>query len=53
MTMRLCNSRLSEEHFVCYQTSQRNWVTIKVLYAFVWIAVISVRIIENEFLADF
>ena len=30
--MRLCNSRLSEEHFVCYQTSQRNWVIIKVLY---------------------
>ena len=23
--MRLCNSRLPEEHFVCYQTSQRNW----------------------------
>ena len=32
MTMRLCNSRLLEEHFVCYQTSQRNWVIIKVLY---------------------
>ena len=32
MTMRLCNSRLTEEHFVCYQTSQRNWVIIKVLY---------------------
>ena len=31
-TMRLCNSRLPEEHFVCYQTSQRNWVIIKVLY---------------------
>ena len=31
-TMRLCNSRLSEEHFVCYQTSQYNWVIIKVLY---------------------
>ncbi|KRY06398.1 hypothetical protein T12_10214, partial [Trichinella patagoniensis] len=30
--MRLCNSRLPEEHFVCYQTSQRNWVIIKVLY---------------------
>ena len=30
--MRFCNSRLSEEHFVCYQTSQRNWVIIKVLY---------------------
>ena len=32
MTMRLCNSRLPEEHFVCYQTSQRNWVIIKLLY---------------------
>ena len=32
MTMRLCNSRLPEEHFVCYQTSQGNWVIIKVLY---------------------
>ena len=31
-TMRLCNSRLPEEQFVCYQTSQRNWVIIKVLY---------------------
>ena len=30
--MRLCNSRLPEEHFVCYQTSQRKWVIIKVLY---------------------
>ena len=34
MTMRLCNSRLPEEHFVCYQTSQRNWVIIKVLYRY-------------------
>ena len=32
MTMRLCNSRLTEEHFGYYQTSQRNWVIIKVLY---------------------
>ena len=31
-TMRLCNSRILEEHFVCYQTSQRNWVIITVLY---------------------
>ena len=31
-TMRLCNSRILEEHFVCYQTSQRKWVIIKVLY---------------------
>ena len=32
MTMRLCNSWIPEEHFVCYQTSQHNWVIIKVLY---------------------
>ena len=32
LTMRLCNSRISEEHLVCYQTSQRNWVVIKMLY---------------------
>ena len=32
ITMRLCNSRLPEEHFGYYQTSQRNWVIIKVLY---------------------
>ena len=30
--MRLCNSRILEEHLVCYRTSQRNWVIIKVLY---------------------
>ena len=36
MTMRLCNSRIPEEHFVCYQTSQRNWVIIKVLYRCLW-----------------
>ena len=32
MTMRLCNSRLPEEHFGCYQTSQHNWVIIKEHY---------------------
>ena len=32
MTMRLCNSWIPEEHLVCYQTSQRNWVIIKMLY---------------------
>ena len=32
LTMRLCNSRILEEHLVCYQTSQRNWVIIKMLY---------------------
>ena len=31
-TMRLCNSRIPEEHFVCYQTSQHKWVIIKMLY---------------------
>ena len=31
-TMRLCNSRIPKEHLVCYQTSQRNWVIIKMLY---------------------
>ena len=30
--MRLCNSQIPEENFVCYQTSQLNWVIIKVLY---------------------
>ena len=33
-TMRLCNSRIPEEHLVCYQTSQRNWVIIKMLYRY-------------------
>ena len=32
LTMRLCNSQIPEEHLVCYQTSQHNWVVIKVLY---------------------
>ena len=32
VTMRLCNSHLPEEHFGCYQTSQRSWVIIKVFY---------------------
>ena len=31
MTMRLCNSQISEEHLVCYQTSQHNWVIINLL----------------------
>ena len=30
--MRLCNSRLPEEHFGYYQTSQRKWVIIKEYY---------------------
>ena len=34
MTMRSCNSRIPEEHFVCYATSQRNWVILKVLYRY-------------------
>ena len=28
----LCNSRVPKEHLLCYQTSQRNWVIIKMLY---------------------
>ena len=36
MTMRLCNSWILEEHLVCYQTSQRNWVIIKMLYRYLW-----------------
>ena len=32
--MRLCNSRLPAEHFVCHQTSQHNWVIIKMLYRY-------------------
>ena len=28
----ICNSRIPEEHLVCYQTSQRKRVIIKVLY---------------------
>src|SRR5215216_4886912 len=31
-TMRLCNSRIPEEHLVCYKTSERKWVIIKMLY---------------------
>src|SRR3982750_636210 len=34
LTMRLCNSRTPEECLVCYQTSQRNWVIIKMLYRY-------------------
>ena len=32
LTMRLSNSRVPEEYLVCYQTSQCNWVIIKMLY---------------------
>ena len=31
-TLRLCNSRIPKEHFVCYQMSQCKRVIIKVLY---------------------
>ena len=34
LTMRLCNSWIPEEYLVCYQTSQRNWVIIKMLYRY-------------------
>ena len=33
-TMRLCISRIPEEYLVCYQTSQCNWVIIKMLYRY-------------------
>ena len=33
-TIRLCNSRTPEECLVCYQTSQRNWMIIKMLYRY-------------------
>ena len=33
-TMRLCNSRIPEECLMCYQTSQRNRVIIKMLYRY-------------------
>ena len=32
-TMRLCNSWIPKEYLVCYQTSQHNWVIIKMLYS--------------------
>ena len=35
-TMRLWNSQIPEEHFVCYQTSQCKWVIIKVLFRCLW-----------------
>ena len=34
LAMRLCNSRIPEEYLVCYQTSQRNWMIIKMLYRY-------------------
>ena len=34
MTMRSCNSLTLEEYLVCYQTSQLNWVIIKMLYRY-------------------
>ena len=34
LTIRLCNSRIPEEHLVCYQTSQHNWVIIQMLYMY-------------------
>ena len=33
-TMRLCNSRTPEECLMCYQTSQRNWVIINMIYRY-------------------
>ena len=34
LTMRLCNSQTSEKCLVCYQTSQHNWMIIKMLYRY-------------------
>ena len=34
--MRSCNSQTPEEYLVWYQTSQRNWVIIKMLYRYLW-----------------
>ena len=51
ITMRLCNSRLPEEHFVCYQTSQRNWVIIKELYRCLQRYMLSWRISRLGFVA--
>ena len=34
--MRLCNSWIPEEYLVCYQTSQHNWVIIKMVYRYLW-----------------
>ena len=32
--MRICNFWIPEEYLVCYQTAQRNWVIIKMLYRY-------------------
>ena len=50
-TMRLCNSRIPEEHFVCYQTSQRNWVIIKEFYRCLRRYMLSWRISRLGFVA--
>ena len=41
LNMRLCNSRIPEEHLVCYQTSQCNWMIIKMLYRCFWWCLLS------------
>ena len=41
LTMRLCNSRITEEHLVCYQMSQHNWVIINMLYRCLWWCLLS------------
>ena len=35
LTMRLCNSWIPEEYLMCYKTSQRKWVTIKMHYRYI------------------
>jgi hypothetical protein len=39
--MRSCNSRIPKEYLVCYQTSQRNWVIINMLYRYLWRCLLS------------
>ena len=41
--MRSCNSRIPEEYLVCYQTSQRNWVIIKMPYRYLGRCLLSWR----------
>ena len=54
LIIRLCNSRISEKCLVCYQTSQRNWVIIKMLHrylrkVFVGLPQIEIRICHSEY----
>ena len=53
-TMILCNSRIPKLYLVCDQTSQRNWVIIKMLYSclamvFVELTQIEIRICHSVY----